>query len=165
MRLSPTVIIEAMKKRNTIIPAIYLVLKRKDHIFLLRRSHTGFQDGNYSFIAGHVEKGESPRSAVCREAKEEAGIVVKEHDLKFEQVLFRTSFSKDKNAFDPSAPDRVDLFFSTEKWQEEPTNTEPEKCDDMRWFLLAHLPENIFPIVESFLEKYPEVSQFEEAGY
>lgn len=154
-----------MVKRNTIIPAIYLVLRRKDEIFLLRRFNTGFQDGNYSFIAGHIEKGESPRSAVCREAKEEAGIVIKEKDLKFEQVLFRTSFSSDKNMFDPSAPDRVDLFFSTEKWQGEPTNREPDKCDGMQWFKLSNLPANMFPIIAKFLATYPKVPLFEDAGY
>ena len=154
-----------MKKRNTIIPAVYLILKRDKEILLLRRRNTGFQDGNYSFIAGHVEKNESPQSAVCREAKEEAGIGVKEQDLQFEQVLFRTSFAKNKNAFDPSAPDRVDLFFSTEKWQGEPENMEPEKCDDMQWFSLSDLPKNLFPIVDAFLKKYPKVPFFEEAGY
>lgn len=154
-----------MTKRNTIIPAVYLILKRKDEVLLLRRFNTGFQDGNYSFIAGHVEKGESPKSALCREAKEEAGIEIKKEDLTFEQVLFRTSFSKDQNEFDPSAPDRVDLFFSTKHWRGEPTNKEPDKCDDIRWFNISALPENMFPIVATFLENYPKISPFDEVGY
>jgi 8-oxo-dGTP diphosphatase len=41
------------------IPASYLFLERDNRILLLRRSNTGYEDGNYSLIAGHVEANES----------------------------------------------------------------------------------------------------------
>ena len=63
-----------MKVYNQNIPAAYLVLIKEKKILLLRRFNTGYEDGNYSFIAGHVEKSESFTACIIREAKEEANI-------------------------------------------------------------------------------------------
>lgn len=39
--------------------------------------------------------------------------------------------------------EHADLFFETDAWQGEPRNMEPEKCDEVGWFALEALPENI----------------------
>ena len=54
--------------------AVYLLLLREGHVLLLRRHNTGYEDGNYSVIAGHVDPGERVTQALVREAAEEAGI-------------------------------------------------------------------------------------------
>ena len=154
-----------MNERDKIIPAAFLLLKKGEEILLQRRYNTGFQDGKYTFISGHVDKGESPRHAICREAMEEAGILVKEEDLRFEQVLFRRSFSATDDGFESTEPDRVDIFFSTDKWEGEPHITEPDKCDDLSWFSLSELPVNTFPIVRNFLKHYPNSQPYDEAGF
>ena len=53
--------------------AVYLLLLREGQVLLLRRHNTGYEDGNYSVIAGHVEPGERITQALVREAAEEAG--------------------------------------------------------------------------------------------
>jgi NADH pyrophosphatase NudC (nudix superfamily) len=58
------------KTRHQNIVAAYLVLKKKNKVLLLKRHNTGYEDGNYSVIAGHVEPGESFRQTIIREAQE-----------------------------------------------------------------------------------------------
>ena len=43
------------KDRFKLIPAVYLILRRGDEVLLLRRANTGYQDGKYSIIAGHLD--------------------------------------------------------------------------------------------------------------
>ena len=62
-----------MNERHKNIPACYLYLKKNNQILLLRRFNTGFEDGNYFFVSGHLDGGESFTDAMIREAKEEAG--------------------------------------------------------------------------------------------
>lgn len=70
---------------HQLVPASYVALTRPGHsgreVLLLRRSNTGFMDGYWALVAGHVEPGESAVSAAVREAREEVGIAVVEADL------------------------------------------------------------------------------------
>jgi 8-oxo-dGTP pyrophosphatase MutT (NUDIX family) len=53
---------------------------REDHVLLIRRCNTGWHDGEWSLVAGHVDTGESPLMAALREAEEEVGLKLrKEH--------------------------------------------------------------------------------------
>jgi 8-oxo-dGTP pyrophosphatase MutT (NUDIX family) len=69
-----------MKERFKLIPAVYLILRRNDEVLLLRRANTGYQDGKYSLIAGHLDGDELATEGMIREAKEEAGIVIVKED-------------------------------------------------------------------------------------
>ncbi len=80
-----------MGKRATYRAAVYVIPKRGDQILLFRRFNTGFGDGQYSFIAGHVEEGESVTATAIREAQEEAGIGLTVADLHFAHILHRHS--------------------------------------------------------------------------
>ena len=64
------------EKRFSIKVAVHLILEKDGKILMLRRFNTGWQDGNYSLVAGHFDGGERGRDAMVREAKEEAGIDV-----------------------------------------------------------------------------------------
>lgn len=58
-------------KRFKLIPSVYLILRQDDKVLLSRRANTGYQDGNYSLIAGHLDEDEIGTVAMTREAREE----------------------------------------------------------------------------------------------
>jgi 8-oxo-dGTP diphosphatase len=127
--------------RFKLILSVYLILVKDDKVLLLRRANTGYEDGKYSLPAGHADGDEPGREATAREALEEAGIKVKPQDLKFAHCMHRLQNDE-----------RVDFFFTADKWEGEPKNMEPEKCDDLSWFPLDNLPDNIIPYIKQSLE-------------
>ena len=132
------------KERFKLIPAVFLLLRRNDEILLLRRANTGYQDGTYSVIAGHLDGDELATAGMVREAQEEAGIAVNPNDLRLVHTCHRLSRNQ-------VGQERVDLFFETDQWQGEVTNTEPDKCDDLSWFSIDVLPENMLPHVKNVI--------------
>ena len=141
-------------ERFTMTVAVYLVLIKDDKVLLLRRFNTGWADGSYSFISGHVDGNEPVSSAMCREAKEEAGINVDPKNLKFEHVMHRTS---DK--------EYIDFFFTVSDWEGEPYNAEPNKCDELKWFPIDEVPDNTLPYIKQVLIDIKENIKFSEVGW
>lgn len=123
------------KDRNKAVPAVYILLKQDDKILLTRRANTGYMDGLYSLPSGHVEASELPIAGIIREAKEEIGIDLKPEDVHFVHAMYRVQQ-------DPTG-DRIDIFFKGDKWTGTISNTEPDKCDDVAWFPLNALPDNM----------------------
>ena len=146
-----------MKERFQIIPAVYLFLRKDNQILLSRRFQTGFADGQYSFVSGHLEGDETLREAMIREAKEEANIDLNLDDLKMIHTLHRSSKNNDK--------ERIDIFFRAQKWNGEIKNMEEDKCDDLGWFTLDDLPDNIVPYVRQTLENILEGKIYSEFGF
>ena len=122
------------KQRFTLPAAVFLVLVKDEKVLLMRRANTGWCDGDYDLIAGHIDGNESLTTAVIREAKEEMGITVVPEAAKFSHLLHGL-FSDDKEYFD--------IFFTAESWEGEPTIMEPDKCDKLAWFDLDNLPTNL----------------------
>lgn len=132
------------KERNKTVPAVYFVFKKENKILLGRRQNTTYYDGWYGLPAGHIDARELPIEAGIREAKEEVGLNIKAEDVKFTHALYRTAHDE--------TGDRSDYFFIVTKWEGEPKIIEPEKCDDLQWFRIDKLPENMIHHEKKVLE-------------
>ena len=71
--------------------AVHLFFIRDRQILLLRRFNTGYEDGKYSVVAGHIEAGETVTQAAIREAYEEVGVVLEPADMQVVHVMHRRS--------------------------------------------------------------------------
>lgn len=150
-----------MKKEiNKIVPASYLVLIKDNKILLQRRFNTDYEDGMYSFVAGHVEKGENFTQALIREIKEEAGIALQKEDVRVVHIM-----SRNGSSVEFANNERIDTFFMAEKWNGEIENKEPHKCDDLSWFNLDNLPENIIPYIKEVIKHIKNKVFYSEFGW
>jgi ADP-ribose pyrophosphatase YjhB (NUDIX family) len=141
-------------ERFQLIPESHLFLVRDGRILLLRRRNTGYEDGKYSVVAGHMEDGETAREAICREAREEAGIELDPGDLAFAQVVHRADRGQ-----------RVSLFFAATRWRGEPRNLEPHKASELGWFALDALPADMVPYVRQAIERWRKGAFYGESGW
>ncbi|MGI5828266.1 MAG: NUDIX hydrolase [Patescibacteria group bacterium] len=141
-------------KRHPVLLAVYLVLFKNRKVLLLRRFNTGYEDGNYSLIAGHVEKNETVSGATICETAEETGIIVNPKDLKFLHVMNRLSETE-----------RIDCFFGTKKWQGEPINNKTAFCIDMQWCEVNSLPSGTIPNIKAALKFISNNTYFSEFGW
>lgn len=133
---------------------VHLFLLRKGRVLLLRRFNTGYEDGNYSVPAGHLDGGESVREAAVREAREEIGVEIHPQDIIFAGVMHRKSDDE-----------RVDFFLAVKKWMGEPAITEPEKSDELQWLPTNALPSNTIPYIRRALSNFIAERTFDEFGW
>ena len=145
-----------MSTRFQINLAVYLVFRQGKKILLLKRANTGYADGKYSIVAGHVDAGESFVKAAIREAKEEAGVLVEPEDLKLALTLHR---QRDDGLV------YINCFFEVNKFAGTFTNSEPNKCDDLSWFDEDNLPENTLDYVRFALDKIAKGENFAIWGW
>jgi 8-oxo-dGTP diphosphatase len=134
--------------------AVHLLFIRGENILLLRRFNTGYEDGNYSLVAGHLEAGETVTQTAIREAQEEAGVNITPENIRVVQVCHRKSDDE-----------RIDFFVLVESWQGQIQNMEPDKCDDLSWFPLQCLPVNMIPYVRFGIENYQKGVFYSEHGW
>lgn len=146
------------KERHKIVPASYLVLKKGNKILLQRRFNTGYEDGKYSMVAGHVEKKETFTSALIRETKEEIGINLKPENLKVVHTMHRNSHTENNN-------ERIDMFFIAKKWTGKIENKEINKCDDLSWFDLDNIPENTISYIKQAISCIKNNIFYSEHGW
>jgi ADP-ribose pyrophosphatase YjhB (NUDIX family) len=105
-----------------------------------------------------VESGENFTNAIIREAKEESGVELKAEDLKVIHVMQRDSGTGENN-------ERVDVFLLAEKWGGNIENKEPHKCDDLSWFDLDGLPDNVIPYVKHAIDCIKNKIFYSEYGF
>lgn len=143
-----------MTERFKLVAAVHLFLVRGDEVLLARRCNTGYADGQYSVIAGHLDGSEAVRDAAIREAREEADIDIAPGDLMVVGVMHRRA-----------EDERVDFFVAATRWSGELVNAEPHKCDDLTWYRLDRLPENTIPYVRRALDNYRRGIWFDSFGW
>jgi ADP-ribose pyrophosphatase YjhB (NUDIX family) len=142
-------------QRFATITAVHLFLIRDEReVLLLRRFQTGYEDGKYSVVAGHLDGDEEIKAAVCREAREEVSIEIQTEDLTVVGVIHRKADDE-----------RIDFFLTATRWKGEIVNAEPHKCDELAWFDLDALPDTMIPYVRQALENYRQGIWFDSVGW
>jgi 8-oxo-dGTP diphosphatase len=127
-----------------------------DTIVLLRRHNTGFGDGLYSLPGGKVEEGETVKQAIKREIYEEVGLDLPQADFNLVHTFHRKGTENEM----------IVLCFKADiTTMPAPTNKEPEKHDDMRFFNLNQLPENMIPAHKQALEYIKKGTAYSEHGW
>ncbi len=134
--------------------AVHLFLIREEHILLLRRYNTGYADGQHSVIAGHLDGDEEIKTAMIREAREEAGIEIDPLQLQVIGVMHRKWVDE-----------RIDFFLVATEWTNEIINKEPHKCDELAWYPLDALPDTTIPYVRTAITNYRHGTWFDSFGW
>jgi len=93
-------------------------------------------------------------AAALREAEEETGVRIEAADILFSSVMHRNE-----------GDERVDFFVNVLKWQGEPVNAEPGKCDELLWANVNALPENTIPYVRRAILNHQSGIKFDEYGW
>lgn len=117
-----------MSERITVKATVGAIITRGDEILLALRNHEPFM--NYWCIpGGHIEFGETPEEAICREVAEETGLTV-EHYRFF-------------NFYNEYYPERtwhaVALVFAVTAAGE--LKRQEEEVKELRWFTLDSVEE------------------------
>lgn len=141
-------------RRATTHVAAYLVLRRGNDLLLSLRQKTGYCDGAYGLVSGHVEEGESATSGMIREAYEEAGILLLPSQLRVAHIGHRRT-----NRF------VIDIFFECSEWSGELCNREPERCAELAFFPQAALPSNIVDYIAAALGHIEAGCIYSETGW
>ena len=134
--------------------SVHLLLVEDGRVLLLRRYNTGYEDGNYSVVAGHIDGGEELTAAMVREAREEAGIEISPSDLEVVGVMHLRG-----------SREYISFFLKASVWSGEVTNMEPDKCDELNWFGIQDLPGNTIPYIRRAIENYSNGVLFESIGW
>ena len=142
------------KPRPTATCDVHVVLRNDNDILLMLRQNTGYADGFYGLVSGHVEQNEPAHMAAVREAQEESGITILTDELQ----LFHVIHLRSDNV-------RVAFFFVCDKWNGNIRNCEPEKCRELQWFPLDHLPDNVIPYVTSALQSLRSQNYYSAIGW
>lgn len=141
--------------RHTFLAAVHLILEQDGKVLLSRRFNTGYEDGKYSVVAGHIDAGETATTAMVREALEEAGIDIRPEDMQMAHVMHRNGDDRE----------RIDFFIRATKWKGTPCVMENDKCDEMSWYVVDALPENVIPYVRSAIQHIQNGHFYSEFGW
>lgn len=134
---------------------VNILLIKDDSICLMRRYNTGWEDGKYEVPAGHIDGNEQITHAAAREVKEEVDIDINPKELEVVHVMHRKSNKAEK----------IEFFLLAKNWQGEPKIIEKDRCDDVKWFPLSHLPDNIIEKTRQGIEGYLTGKAYSEFGW
>ncbi|QOL19539.1 NUDIX domain-containing protein [Candidatus Bodocaedibacter vickermanii] len=136
---------------------VNLILEREGKIVMIYREHTKVYQHAYALPAGKVEKGESLKHNIIREAKEEIGITLHPDDVS----LAVTLWAKYNNEAGDNIED-VGFFFKASRYEGEVINAEPHKHGHIKWVSLNELPENTLTFTRVALEAYRDGRDYVE---
>ncbi|MFB7176795.1 NUDIX domain-containing protein [Streptomyces sp. NPDC056257] len=135
----------------------HLYLERDGRILLgLRHPDSAFGASHHHFLAGHCEQ-ESAVACLIREAREEAGLVLRAEDIELTHVVHLVD--------PPGSRPRLQLVFRAHRWEGTVEVREPEKCVSWDWWPADALPEPIVPYARAAVEGIRAGRLYTEMGW
>lgn len=141
------------KERFQMHATIGLLLIKDNKVLLMKRCNTGYMDGYYGMVAGHLEQNESLKQAIVREAFEEVGIILNEENIRVVCMVRRAS---NDNYFN--------YFLTAETFEGVPT-IKPDKCEELIWCDINDLPENTIMAEKRAIYNYLNGVVFDEYDF
>ncbi|MEW2626023.1 phosphotransferase [Streptomyces sp. NPDC048106] len=115
-------------------------------VLLSRRAGDVYAAGCWHLVSGRLDGPlEDMVTALVRETREEAGIVVDPADVRAAVTVHHRS---------PAGAARLGVFFEVRRWDGAPKVMEPQVCDAMDWFALDKLPEPMVAYCRAGLDAY-----------
>ena len=145
------------KEKHLIHSAVYGFLRKNDKVLFLRRFNTGYKDGFLTLPTGHIEKNELPKEAMNRELKEETGLSCDIESIIPIHTMYRIC---------DSGRTYVDYYFEILRYEGNPENKEPEKCDYVGWHDIENIPDDTLLHVKNaltFIKNKTPVSEIRES--
>jgi 8-oxo-dGTP diphosphatase len=138
---------------------VFLLLTRNDHVLLALRQGTGFADGMWNLPSGKAETGESAVAAIIREAHEELGVQLAEHEIRYAATVHCRNSNTDA---------RIGLFFQAaakDTPPDLPRNAEPHKCAKIAWYPMTMLPGTTMAYSALGVSLYRRKAHFGTTGW
>lgn len=124
-----------MKERfKTAVTVGAILINEDNKILLQKRCNTGYMDGMYAIVSGHLEKNESMLSGIIIEVKEEIGVELSSDKVEFVCIIRRGDND-----------DYINSYFKCDNFAGDVKNMEIDKCTELKWFNINELPDNIIP--------------------
>ena len=128
--------------------AVHMLIVKDNQILLQKRKGSKLWPGYYALPAGHIDEGENQYEALVREAREELGIAIDLDSITNSYVVLRRNFFEiDGKRLEPY----IDYYFEIRDYHGTPQIMEEEKCDELVWADVNHLPKPFINYEGAFL--------------
>ncbi|GGZ25590.1 hypothetical protein GCM10010300_81220 [Streptomyces olivaceoviridis] len=129
---------------------VHLIAVREDaaglEVLLSRRAGDVYAAGCWHLVSGHLDgPWENMVTALVREAREEAGVVIDRADVRAAVTVHHRA---------PAGGARIGVFFVVDRWEGTPEVMEHHVCDAMGWFSFDALPEPMAAYCRAGVDAY-----------
>jgi 8-oxo-dGTP diphosphatase len=126
------------RERFALSVSVFAYVEFGNRVLMLRRSNTGWHDGDFSLPAGALDCKERLEVAVARELAEETGLTASPESFRLAHTI---------HVRNSDGTEWLGFFFAIRKPEGEPVLIETDKHDLLAWKDNSNLPGNTIPYV------------------
>lgn len=135
--------------------ALLFLLNPQHEVLLLRRINTPFGNHCYGLPGGQIENGETASHTISRMSEAIIGLKFAPDDLQCVHVMHRKC----------NEPEFFAAVFKPQIWGGVPVNQLPEQYDDMDWFPLEQLPQEMVNAHRHAIQQIVQNIHYSEHGW